>query len=63
MPLYRFAVQGNDPPLDEPPEWFPDDVEALKGLGTTAAELARNKPDSEPIDFIGIVRSAKRPES
>jgi hypothetical protein len=30
MPLYRFALQGDDPPLEQPPEYLQDDVEALK---------------------------------
>ena len=43
MPLYRFALQGDDPPLDQPPEYFHDDVEALKVGAEIAADLARNR--------------------
>ena len=61
MPLYRFALQGNDPTLDEPPEWFRDEVEALKALGRIAAELSRN--NSGATQFIAVTRASNRPKS
>jgi hypothetical protein len=43
IPLYRFALQGDDPPLDEDPEWLESDVEALKVAAKVAADCTRNR--------------------
>jgi hypothetical protein len=41
MPFYRFAIIGQEPSLEEPPEWLEDDVEALKALANIATDLAQ----------------------
>jgi hypothetical protein len=61
MPLYRFALLGQDLPLEEPPEWLADDVEALKVVADIASDMAKNRDD--PLPFIVAVRVAGRIKS
>jgi hypothetical protein len=60
MPLYRFALAGQDPALDEPPLALADDVEAMKYAAGIASDLARHREDYEAT--VVAIRAAKSTE-
>jgi hypothetical protein len=60
MPLYRFAEQGEDPVLVDPPEALDDDVEAMKVAAEMACDLAKGRDRAPPL--VVLIRVGSRPK-
>jgi hypothetical protein len=58
MPLYRFALEGHDPPLHDAPEWLADDVAALRWAAMCAAELSQHREDAP--QFVLVYKAGAR---